>query len=535
MTLDIVIRGAQVADGSGGQLRRADVGIKDGIVTAIGDIDDAAVTTINAEGLVVAPGFIDVHTHSDFTLLAEPLAESTVRQGVTTHVFPNCGHGVAPAVGEARLDIEERAAPFGIDVDWRTVGEYFQRVQAALPSINVVPMVSQGTVRMAVMGRSTDKPSAAQLEEMKQHIEEAMRSGARGMCTGLRYVPSGYATVDELVELAKVVHAYGGVYASHIRSEGDNGDWFEAIDEALQIGERSGIPVEISHLKALGSRSWGKSERALTMIEDARARGLDVTCDQYPYGATSSTLFVLFPQWCQEGGVDAFLERIAEPPQEEKIRAVFTETLSMRGGGSRMTVTEYAPDRSLQGMTLTEVAALTGTTEYAAAIDLLRAAAGRVSMVFHTLEDEDIVRIFPRPYVMVASDGSALAPYGKVALGSYPHPRNYGCFPKVLGEFVRERKLVTLTEAVRKMTSLPASRFGLENRGVIETGAHADITIFDPETVADKATFVEPQQYPEGIIYVIVNGQVVVERGEHTGRRPGRVLFASGTVKAVAS
>jgi N-acyl-D-amino-acid deacylase len=532
--LDVIIRGAQVADGSGTALRTADVGIKDGAITAIGAISDEAATTIDAGGLVVAPGFIDVHTHSDLTLLAEPLAESAIRQGVTTHVFPNCGHGAAPAVGEARGDIEERAAAFGIEVTWRTVGEYFQRVADARPSINVVPMVSQGSVRMAVMGRSTDAPSAAQLEAMKGHIGEAMRSGARGMCTGLRYVPSGYANVAELVELAKVVELYGGVYSTHMRSEGDNGDWFAAIDEALAIGQGSGVPVQISHLKALGSRSWGQSGKALSMIEGARSRGIDVTCDQYPYAATSSTLFVLFPQWCQEGGVDAFLARIADPPQEEKIRAVFAETLAMRGGGSRMTVSEYTPDHSIQGQTLTEVAAMRGTGEYLAAIELLRAAGGRVSMVFHTLEDDDIAAIFPQPYVMVASDGSALTPHGAAAEGSYPHPRNYGCFPKVLGEFVRERKLVTLEEAVRKMTSLPAARFGLARRGFLQPGAQADITVFDPATVADKATFSQPQQYPEGIIYVLVNGQVVVEQGKHTGRRPGQVLFAAGTPKVVA-
>jgi N-acyl-D-amino-acid deacylase len=319
-----------------------------------------------------------------------------------------------------------------------------------------------------------------------------------------------------------------------MRSEGDNGDWFSAIDEALAIGQGSGAPVQISHLKALGSRSWGKSGKALAMIEDARSRGIDVMCDQYPYAATSSTLFVLFPQWCQEGGVDAFLARIADPPQEEKIRATFAETLSMRGGGARMTVSEYTPDHSFEGKTLTEVAALMGTSEYLASIELLKAAAGRVSMVYHTLEDDDIAAIFPRPYVMVASDGSALTPHGEAAEeGSYPHPRNYGCFPKVLGEFVRERKLVTLEEAVRKMTSLPATRFGLGNRGILQPGAQADITIFDPATVADQATFSQPQQYPEGIIHVIVNGQVVVEQGRHTGRQPGRVLFAAGTPKGV--
>lgn len=525
--LDVLIRGGEVADGSGAPLRRADIGIREGTIVEIGAITEPdARTEIDATGLVVAPGFVDVHTHSDITILAEPKAESAVRQGVTTHVFPNCGMGTAPALGEARKDVEERAAPFGVEVTWNTVGEYFQEIEKASPSINVVPMVAQGTVRMAVMGYSDAAPSPSQLDKMKEFVNDAMRVGARGICSGLRYVPSGYATIDELVELAKVVHGYGGLYATHMRSEGDNGSWFDAIDEALAVGRGSGISVQISHLKALGSRSWGKSGEALSMIEKAMAEGVDVMCDQYPYAATSSTLFVLFPQWAQEGGVDAFLERIADPPQEERIRTAFAETLAMRGGASRMTVSEYTPDRSLQGKTLAEVAELSANSEYEAAVQLLKTAGGRVSMVFHTLEEDDIARIFPRPFVMVASDGSALAPYGKVAAGSYPHPRNYGCFPKVLGEFVRERKLVSLEEAVRKMTSLPAARFRLERRGLLEPGWQADVTVFDPSTIADKTTFENPQRYPEGIAHVLVNGEPVIEAGEHTGRKPGQVLYA---------
>jgi N-acyl-D-amino-acid deacylase len=526
--LDVLIRGGQVADGSGDPPREADVGIRGDTIVRVESIEDEdAVTTVDARGLVVCPGFIDVHTHSDITILVEPRAESAVRQGVTTHLFPNCGTGLAPAVGEALEDIEQRTRPFDVDVSWTTVGEYYQQVAAAQPSINVVPMVAQGTVRMAVMGSSNAAPSRSQLEEMQAHVEAAMRSGARGMCSGLRYVPSGYASVDELIQLAGIVNRYGGVYASHIRSEGDNGDWFSAIDEALAVGRGSGVPVQISHLKALGTESWGKSTRALSLIDDALNRGVDVMCDQYPYEATSSTLFVLFPQWSQEGGLNRFLERLSDRDQDEHIRAVFAETLKMRGGGSRMALSEYAPDPSLQGRTLTEVARLKGSDEYETAVDLLRAAGGHVSMIFHTLEEEDIEAIFRQPFVMVASDGSALAPYGKLASGYYPHPRNYGCFPRVLAELVRKRKLVTLEEAVRKMTSLPAARFSLNKRGLLRPGYFADITIFDPATVADTATFAHPQNYPDGIVHVLVNGETVIEHGEHTGRRPGKVLFAA--------
>jgi N-acyl-D-aspartate/D-glutamate deacylase len=527
--LDVIIRGGRVADGSGRALRRADVGIQDGIIAEIGTITTAkARTTIDAKTLVVSPGFVDVHTHSDITILVNPKAESAVRQGVTTQVFPNCGMGLAPAVGEALKDIEERTKPFGIKVDWKTVGEYYERVEKARPSINVVPMVAQGTVRMAVMGYSKDAPSKVQLREMKEHVEEAMRSGARGMCSGLRYVPSGYASESELVELAKVVHRHGGLYASHMRSEGDNGDWFAAIDEALAIGRGSGVPVQISHMKALGSEAWGKSTKALALIRNAKKDGVDVMADQYPYDAASSTLFLLFPQWSQEGGVGPFLERLADPDQREKIEAAFAKTLAMRGGGSRMTISEYPPDGLLQGKTLADVADRRNASEFETAVELLRQAQGHVSMIFHVLERADIERIFRQRFVMVASDGSALAPYGKLAADYYPHPRNYGCFPRVLGEFVRQRKLVKLEEAVRKMTSLPASRFGLEKRGLLKTGWRADVTVFDPKAVADRATFERPREYPAGIEYVLVNGAVVIERGEHTGKRPGKVLFANG-------
>jgi N-acyl-D-amino-acid deacylase len=527
--LDVIIRGGSVADGTGRALRRADVAIHDGTITKIGAIDgERARTTIDAKGLVVCPGFVDVHTHSDITILVNPKAESAVRQGVTTQVFPNCGMGLAPAIGEALKDIEDRTRPFGIKVDWKTVGEYFRRVEKARPSINVVPMVAQGTVRMAVMGYSKDAPSKTQLTKMKAHVEEAMRSGARGMCSGLRYVPSGYASESELVELAKVVHRHGGLYATHMRSEGDNGDWFAAIDEALAIGRGSGVPVQISHMKALGSEAWGKSTKALAVIRSAKKSGVDVTVDQYPYAAASSTLFLLFPQWSQEGGVGPFTERLADPDQKQKIETAFAKTLAMRGGASRMAISEYPPDGSLQGKTLEQAAKLKNASEFETAVELLREAQGHVSMIFHVLEPTDIERIFRQRFVMVASDGSAVAPYGKLAADYYPHPRNYGCFPRVLGDFVRKKKLVKLEEAVRKMTSLPAARFGLEKRGLLKTGWRADVTVFDPKTVADRATFERPREYPAGIEYVLVNGALVLERGEHTGKRPGKVLFANG-------
>jgi N-acyl-D-amino-acid deacylase len=534
MVLDVIVRGGQLADGSGGPLRSIDIGFRGDTIARVGGLkDEASRISVDATGLIVSPGFVDVHTHSDVTILVNPLAESAVRQGVTTQVLPNCGTGLAPAVGEARNDIEERTRPFGIDVTWTSVGDYFKRVEAAQPSINIVPMVAQGTVRMAVMGYTKDRPSPEQLRRMKEHIEEAMQDGARGMCSGLRYVPSGYASVSELIELAQVVHQYGGLYATHMRSEGDNGDWLSAIDEALAVGRDSGVPVQISHLKGLGSESWGRSAEALSLIEEAQRNGVDVTCDQYPYAATSSTLFVLFPQWAQEGGVEAFLERLTDAGVEESMREAFGRTLALRGGGSRMTVSGYPPDQSLVGRTLNEVARLLHAREFETAVELLRHSHGRVRMVYHTLEEEDIETIFQRPYVMVASDGLAVAPHGETS-DHNPHPRNYGCFPRVLGDFVRTKRLVPLQEAVRKMTSMPAARFGLEKRGLLREGWRADVTVFDPDRVADRASFDRPQEYPEGIAFVFVNGEIVIERGEHTGKRPGRVLYSRGVRVGVA-
>jgi N-acyl-D-amino-acid deacylase len=526
-SFDVLIRGGRVADGNGGPLRRADVGIRGDTVVEIGDLTAAtSASTIDATGLVVAPGFVDVHTHSDITILVNSNAESAIRQGVTTQVFPNCGMGLAPAIGEARTDVEDRTRAFDIDVDWTTVGDYYDRVEAAHPSINVVPMVAQGTVRMAVMGYRQGVPSPDEMAAMKAHVTEAMQSGARGMCSGLRYVPSGYAKVEELAELASIVHQFGGVYATHMRSEGDNGEWLEAIDEALAVGERSGVRVQISHMKALGSESWGRSAEALARIEMAVARGIDVAADQYPYAATSSTLLVLFPQWSQEGGVDALVDRLADPDQERRIREAFAATLAMRGGPTRMTVSEYAPEPELQGKSLAEVAREKKASEFSASVGMLRESQGHVSMIYHTLEEDDIETIFQRPFVMVASDGSAVAPYGALAADYYPHPRNYGCFPRVLGDFVRTRRLVDVGEAVRKMTALPAERFNLDRRGQLKPGWHADITLFDPETVSDRATFARPREYPEGIRYVFVNGELVLDHENHTGRHPGRVLRA---------
>jgi N-acyl-D-amino-acid deacylase len=534
---DVLIRGGQVADGLGGPLERSDVAITGDVITAVGDLSGVlAAEVIEATGLVVAPGFIDVHAHSDITILVDPEAQSAIHQGVTTQVFPNCGMGLAPAVGEARSDIEARTRALGVDMSWTDVGGYYELVSAVRPAINVVPMVAQGTVRMAVMGYERGRPTPRQMAAMKSHVRDAMLAGARGMCSGLRYVPGGYADGDEMAELASIVREFGGLYATHMRSEGDNGEWLDAIDEALDVGRKSGVKVQISHLKALGSESWGRAPEALDRIKVARqGESIDVACDQYPYAATSSTLYVLFPQWSQEGGLNAFLTRTQDLAERQRISDAFDGILAMRGGPSRVVVSQYSPEPEIQGKTLEDVARLKDISCFDAAVEILRRSGGHVSIVYHVLEEPDIEAIFREPFVMIASDGSAVAPHGVLAGDYYPHPRNYGCFPRVLGEYVRERRLVDLGEAVRKMTSLPAQRFDLENRGRLHEGWGADITIFDPETVADRATFEEARAYPDGITHVFVNGQQVLDNGEHTHARPGRVLYSAARAAALAS
>jgi N-acyl-D-amino-acid deacylase len=521
---EILILHGTIVDGSGVPGFRADVGVRNGVIQSIGNLskEDSA-SRIDAEGMVVAPGFIDVHTHSDVTLLVNPKAESAIRQGVTTQVFPNCGIGTAPAVGEALKDAEEQLRPYGLHVSWRSVGEYFSHLEEQQPSINVVPMVAHGTVRMAVLGNDKREPNANELDKMREHVEEAMRTGARGLCSGLRYAPGGYAHPEELIALCKVVKQFDGIYTSHIRSEGDNGDWLDAINEAILIGEHAGIPVQISHLKGLGKHAWGKSKQALEIIDTARTRGLDVTCDQYPYEASSSSLLLLFPHWAIEGGVDNLFQRLTDNTLSGKIEEEFNNTLEMRGGAEKMTVSLFAPDQSLQGMTLSEVAEKMKKPPFETAKALLKATHGQVQMIFHVINIEDVRRIMSRPDVIVASDGYALANYGPLAIGS-PHPRSYGCFPRVLAQFVREEKLLRVEEAVKKMTYLPASRFRLNDRDLLQKGKAADVVIFDPLRVQDTATFNNPQQYPNGIPYVIVNGKLVIERGEHTGCRPGKIL-----------
>ncbi|MCL0089087.1 D-aminoacylase [Dehalococcoidia bacterium] len=519
---DIIIKGGQVVNGSGASPFRADVGIKDGRIKAVGrlDADAPAAEEIDATGLIVAPGFIDVHSHSDFTLLVNPRAESKVRQGVTTEVIGNCGSSAAP-VKEERLDLLKEQVDLDsmeLEWDWLTMAEYLARLRKQGTALNVVPLIGHGTIRAAVMGFDDRAPTATELGSMKGLIEQAMRDGAWGISTGLIYAPSFYADTEELIELSKVAAGYGGVYSSHIRGEGKT--LLDAMSEAIRIGRAAGLPVQISHHKAAGSENWGKVVRSLALIDRAREAGFDVTADQYPYIAASNDLSDSLPRWMHVGGKVELLNRLRDPAVRKRLRE---EMKKPPGYWENVKISYCKTNKDYEGMSIQEVADLRGIDPYETVFDLLCEEAATVSIVHFAMREEDVRTVMQHPAVMIGSDGSALATYGMLNRGK-PHPRNYGTFPRVLGKYVRQEKVLPLAEAVRKMTSAPAEKLGLKDRGRIAEGLWADITVFDPQIICDRATYTDPHRYPDGIEYVLVNGTVVIERGEHTGRLAGRVL-----------
>jgi N-acyl-D-amino-acid deacylase len=527
MTFDLLIRHGTVVDGTGRPGVAADVGIRGGRITAVAPaLEGDAARDIDAGGRIVAPGFIDAHTHSDFTLLSVPGADSKVRQGITTEVVGNCGFSPAPVAPQTLDLLKEYVGFLNADLpwNWQRLGEYYQRVSDQGCAMNLVPLVGHGAVRIAVMGFADRAPSADELVRMQRLVGEAMEDGAFGLSSGLIYTPGCYGDTAELVTLAQVVRQAGGVYATHMRGEG--GTLEEAISEALSIGEEAGIPVQISHLKASGRENWGKMERALQMIEAARERGIAVTADIYPYIAGSTTMTSLFPAWMLEGGMDRFLARIADRDTRQRI---IDEVQGDGAGWSRATgslgwddilVASCQHQKQFEGCTVAQIADAMGKEPPEAMMDFLLAEQGRVAVVLFMMSEENVALGIAHPLLMIGSDSLALA----TGQGGKPHPRTYGTFPRVLGKYVRDECILSLEEGVRKMTSMAADTFGLSDRGVLAEGKAADITIFDAATVADQATFDEPHQYSTGIYYVIVNGQIVVEHGVQHPVLPGQVL-----------
>lgn len=508
MVFDLLIKNGKVVDGTGNPWFYGDVAVQGEKIVAVGPIGNrAAKRVIDAAGLVVAPGFIDAHSHSDEALLINPKAESKVFQGVATEVIGQCGTSAAP-----RVD--------GAAYDWQSMDDYLSLLEKQGIAVNVVPLFGHGNVRRRVMGMANRPATADELEAMCQLAETLMQEGAFGFSSGLIYPPSSYADTSELVAIAKVVAAHGGIYATHLRNEGEN--LLEAVTEAITIGEQARIPVHISHHKTSGEANWGKVKDTLALIDSKRAAGVDITLDQYPYLATSTGLKVIIPQWAHADGVEAMRQRLLDPQLGTQIR----EEIAAQGHRwDWILVASCAKEENkrFEGKNMEEIAAMTGKSPLEAALDLLLAEDFDVGMVRFAMCEEDVELVMRHPLVMIGSDASALATSGPLSKGK-PHPRAYGTFPRVLGHYGRERGVLTLEAAVHKMSGLTAARFQLWDRGLVRPGCYADITIFDENKICDRATFVDPHRHAEGIHYVIVNGQVVIDQGEQTEHLPGKAL-----------
>lgn len=467
---------------------------------------------------MVCPGFIDIHSHSDESVLVNSALESTIHQGVTLAVMGNCGGSSAPVAGLAAEELERDIARFELRRDWSSFGEYLAAIKRGGASINVCSFVGHGTLRQCVMGAEARPPSADELDRMRALLDQALVEGAVGLSTGLIYPPSAYGTTEEIAALGKVVRERDGLYASHIRNE--SAGLLDAVDEALEIGRRSGVRVQLSHHKAAGQRNWGRVERSMALIEEARASGLDVAADQYPYTASSTTLGVTIPNWAHEGGSAALCRRLADPEVRARIRHEEVET---GRAWERIVIARAQRRPEWAGQSVADLAAAAGQDPLEWTCDALVLHDGSIDIVHHSMSEDDVRSVMVKPWVGIGSDSRANAPYGPLAQGR-PHPRSYGTFPRVLGHYSRDLGLLTLEEAVRKMTGLNAERVRLRERGQIRQGWWADLVVFDPATIRDIATFDDPHRYPAGIDQVIVNGVVALEAGETRPVRAGRAL-----------
>jgi N-acyl-D-amino-acid deacylase len=529
-TYDLLIRNGRIIDGTGSLWFLGDVAVRGDRIAAVGRLTGVqASDTLDASGLAVAPGFIDMLGHSEYRLLLHPGADSKITQGITTEVTGE----VTSVVPVNENTLRELPSDHRGVVEWTDLDGYFRTLERTGVAINLATFVTMGSVRRYVMGDERRPPTAAEMERMRSLVAEAMEQGAMGLSTGLIYAPASYASTDEIVELARVAARHGGGYTSHIRSEGDR--LVEAVREAIEIGERAGTWVQIHHLKASGQRNWGKVADAIREIEAARARGLDVTANMYPYRASGTGLSAIIPNWAHEGGREALVARLRDPAARQRIRQELANGATgdwrigaSAGGPEGVMIASVAADslRHYQGMRLSEVAAARGQEVPDALFDLLVADEARTSAVYFSMSEDDVETVLRQPWVSIGGDAGVRP--ADPALADRPHPRAFGTFPRILGHYGRERGVLTLEEAIRKSTSLAAARVGLDDRGVLKAGLFADIVLFDPAVVADRATFEEPVQTSVGIRHVIVNGVPVLRDGIPTGARPGRGLRRGG-------
>jgi N-acyl-D-amino-acid deacylase len=524
---DYVIRKALVLDGSGEPAYEADVAIANGRIAEVGIVEGDAARVIDGTDLVLAPGFIDMHSHTDAGLFVDPRAESKITQGVTLEVCGNCGFSSAPVLDEpGRAELESWRKRYDIKEDWSTMDEFLTAFEKRPIGVNFLTLVGHCNLRAAAVGLADREATPQELAQMRRLAAEAMQDGAFGISTGLIYAPGCFGDEAELIEVTKGVAPYGGIYASHIRDERAN--LVEAVDEAITIGRGAGVPVEIAHHKACGAANWGKVKDTLKLIDKARGEGIDVTADQYPYTASATSLSTLLPMELNDGGDKALLERIKS--QREELLDFLNKSSSRGEFGStgdwaNVLISGVRTDKNgyCEGMTIEEIAAQRGSAGAETVLDLLVEEETNVSMVQFGMCEDDIKTVMRSMNTMIGSDASARAITGELAKGK-PHPRAFGTFARVLGYYVREQNVIPLETAIRKMTSMPARKLGLADRGTIKAGYWADIVVFDADKVKDMATYKTPHQNSVGIEYVFVNGKLAVEHGEMTGELAGKVL-----------
>ncbi|HBH11571.1 MAG TPA: aminoacylase [Clostridiales bacterium] len=526
--LDLLIKNGTICDGSGKPSYRGDIGVKDKKIVAIGSVEanqDSKV--IEAEGLVVSPGFIDFHTHSDLALLGEPSATAKITQGVTTEIIGHCGISAFPFSKEtyalSKRYTSSVLAFKSMEWDWLSLGEYFALLSSRRIAVNVGALIGHGSLRIAVMGFENRKPTHEDMSKMKGLLIEGLEQGAFGLSTGLAYVPGCYADLDELSELTEVVAQFGGIYSTHLRNQSES--LVECVEEAIEIGRRTGASIQISHLKAVGKMYQSNAIRVLDLIEKAQIEGIDVTADQYPYLAGSSTITAILPPWVLEGGMDEMLKRLQSNDCRKAIKYDLLHGID--GWENRVELLGWenifvsslkkSRNKHYEGKNLEEIAIIGGKSPEDTLFDLLIDESGNIGQIAYTSSEDTMRIIMKSPYVMIGSDG-LYVDEGKT------HPRLFGTFPRLLGKYVREEHVITLEEAIRKITYLPAKKLGFNDRGLIKEGMMADITIFDKNIINDNATFSEPFIQSEGIKYVIVNGELILENGQITGKLPGTVI-----------
>jgi len=533
--VNTIIRNGTIIDGTSKPPFVADIAIVNGAISLIaGALDNSGRNEIDASGLVVAPGFIDIHSHSDLSLFLEPHAESKIKQGITTEVVGNCGTSPAPLPAHAqyRSDLIHQMETDGFlppgseqaRCDWPSQVDYMQYLVDRGVSSNLIPLVGGATLRIGAVGEKV-KLGSEDVAIIKHMLVKELSRGVWGMSSGLFYVPGNYYTKNELLEICRVLSNKGGLWAVHMRDEGRQ--LFAAVDEVLDVARQTGVSLEISHLKLEGKSNWGRPKELLGLLHKARDNGINVSWDQYPYTAYGTSLISVIPPYFREQGIDHFLENLHHNEFKKSVKEGMlhgtkdwpSQLADIEWG--KILIAQAKNDKELAGKTLEGIAQERGEDPAEVILDLLLTQEGRVSIVAPAMSEKDVEVIMKDPVTMICSDGKAVSPQGRY---THPHPRYYGAFPRVLGRYVREKGILDLPEAVRKMTSLPASRLGLKDRGTIAEGQAADIVIFNPKTVTDRATFEEPSQYPQGIEYVFVNGELAIEKGKHTGRYPGRLL-----------